>query len=276
MACQRVLRKQHQLAVWKNDLAIFRDQAEAVAIAIERQADFGIGFLQAADQILQIFRVRRIGVMVREMPIDFAEQLNHFAAERAVQIAGEGTGDAIAAIDRDFHWPRQFYVAGYPLQVRFTDVVRPITAAALRDSAVFDGLVQRLDRLAMNCFTFEHHLEAVVIRRVVAAGDHDAGLRFQHMGAEIHHWCRHHPQIDHVDASGLQPGCERGRQFRPGQAAIAADDDGFPAFRKNSRAECLADTLRDRRVQRTADDAANVVGLEDSSGKSEHDVIQER
>ena len=70
MTRQHVLRKQHQLPVGINNVSIFRDHAKPVAVTVKGQTDFGIGLFQRRDEILQIFRMRRVGMMVGKMSID--------------------------------------------------------------------------------------------------------------------------------------------------------------------------------------------------------------
>src|SRR3569623_13093 len=68
MAAQHVLRKQHQLPVRVNDVPVLGDHAEPVAVAVEGQAEFGVGLLQAADQVLQVFRMGRVRMVFGKRP----------------------------------------------------------------------------------------------------------------------------------------------------------------------------------------------------------------
>ena len=76
MVRQDILREQHVLSVRVNDLTILGHHTSAIAIAIEREADFGIGLAQAANQIFEVFGVRRIGMMIWKRAIDIAEELD--------------------------------------------------------------------------------------------------------------------------------------------------------------------------------------------------------
>ena len=49
VAAEYVLGEQHQLAVGIDDVTVFGDHAQTVAVAVEGQADFGIAVLQGAD-----------------------------------------------------------------------------------------------------------------------------------------------------------------------------------------------------------------------------------
>jgi hypothetical protein len=126
-----------------------------------------------------------------------------------------------------------------------------------------DAVVQGGDRFAVDRFAGQHHLEAVVVRRVVAAGDHDARARaFEHIGGEVDHRGGDHAEVDDVDAGGLQALGQRCRQLRARQAAIAADHDAAFAFASAALAEGLADAACHAGVERLVDHAADVIGLE--------------
>src|SRR6185437_14881586 len=70
-----------------------------------------------------------------------------------------------------------------------------------------------------------------------------------------------------VRAAGADSGGKCSGELRTRQPAVAADDQRVAAALLRQRAERLSDGLDDRRGQRLADDAANVVRLEDFVGK---------
>ncbi len=272
MAGQHVGREQHHLAVRVDDLAILGNHAQAVAVAIEGDADFSVALLQAADQVLQVFRMGRIRMVIRESAVHFTEQLDHFAAHAAIQVARECTGHTVAAIDRDLDRACQLDVVYDALQVGGADVVGRIRTRRRSRGAVMldDALVQRGDRLAVDRFAGQHHLEAVIVRRIVAAGDHDAGRCVQHVGAEVDHRRGHYAQVDHVHAGCLQALRQRCGQFRAGQTAVTSYHHLLFALSQCGLAEGLADLPGHARVQGLADNAADVVGFEDGFGQGEH------
>ena len=102
---QHIAGEQHHLPVRVNVLAIFGDDAEAVAITVKRQADFGIGGFQGVDQVAQVFRLARVGMVVGEAAIDLAEKLDHLTTKRAENRWSRSAGDAVAGIDHDLHGP---------------------------------------------------------------------------------------------------------------------------------------------------------------------------
>jgi hypothetical protein len=54
----------------KDDVAVPSDDAEPVAVAVERKADLGAGPLDRADQLGQVLRLARVGMVIREIAID--------------------------------------------------------------------------------------------------------------------------------------------------------------------------------------------------------------
>src|SRR6185369_10840726 len=82
----------------------------------------------------------------------------------------------------------------------------------------------------------------------------------------VEHRRRHRTDVDDVEAGRGEAANDRGRQRRPGAAAVAADGDGAFAGGERLAAEGAAELLGEARVDRLADDAADVVGLEDRSG----------
>src|SRR5690606_16014811 len=104
MAREHIFGKQHQLAVWIDNLPILGNHTKTVTITIKGQADFSVRLTQTFDQILQVFRMGRIRMVIREITIHFTEQLNDFTTELTIKIAGKSTCYAITAVNCNFHW----------------------------------------------------------------------------------------------------------------------------------------------------------------------------
>ena len=225
-ARQHIGGEQHQLAIREDDLAVLGHHAEAVAVAVEGDADFGVGFLERLDHIGQVFRLGRIGVMVREIAIDFAVERDDLATETLEQFRRDGTGHPVAAIHDDFHRAGQLDVADDLVDVGSLDVGAAALALAMLQVAGLDALLEVLDGIEGQRGAADDHLQAVVVRWVVAAGDRDAGVAAQFVGSEIGQRGRHAADIDGVDAGGADAVHQGAGQFRAGQAAIAADGDG--------------------------------------------------
>src|SRR5436309_13038469 len=73
--------EEHELPVGINDLAILGYDTESIAITVESETQLVVRCLQAANQVLQVFRLRRIRMMVGKRAVHVAEKLGHRAAE---------------------------------------------------------------------------------------------------------------------------------------------------------------------------------------------------
>jgi len=93
------------------------------------------------------------------------------------------------------------------------------------ESPRLDPRAQLLNGLGEERRAGDDHLEAVVIGRVVAAGDGDAASAAEVVGREIGHRRGDHADVDHVDAARADAGSERAGELGPRQPAVAADDD---------------------------------------------------
>ncbi len=271
-ARQHVGGEEHQLAIRVDDFAVLGHHAEAVAVAVEGDADFGVGFLERADDVGQIFRLGRVRVMVGEIAVDFAEQRDDLAAEAREQFRCDRAGDAVAAVHDDLQRPGELDVADDLFNVGGLDVGHAALALAVLQVAGLDAPLQILDRVERQRRAADHHLQAVVVGRVVAAGDRDAGVAAEFVGGEVGDRGRHAADVDGVHAGGADAVHQRAGQFGAGQAAVAADGDRFLALLDGQRAEGVADLAHDVGGQGLVDDATNIVGLENFGGELGHGV----
>src|SRR5438128_3845595 len=138
LARKDILREQHQLPVRKDNLPLGGHHAQPVAVAIESKPDLTALPLHQGNQILEVLRVGRIGVMIGKAAIDLAVELQHFAAESAVELARSGAGAAVAAVDRDVHGTRKPHVRSDAVQVSFEDVGAAVPPRAAGELAGLD------------------------------------------------------------------------------------------------------------------------------------------
>ena len=101
------------------------------------------------------------------------------AAEAAIQFRCSGTGDAVAAIDGDFHGAAQLDVTEYARQIRRQNIYASGSArrACVR-GACSDFIAQSQDGLTVQGAATHHHLKTVVIGGIMAAGHRDARPSF--------------------------------------------------------------------------------------------------
>src|SRR5436190_10240732 len=206
-------------------------------------------------------------MMVREASIDFAVELRHLAPEAAVKPRRQHAGDAVAAIDGDAHRPRELDVADDALDVRIEHVALALLAGPRLEIACLDTRAKPLYFIAVERGAGDHHLQAVVVRRVVAAADRDAAVAFQLVRREISDRRRRHADIDDAAPGRDDALGERGLQLGAGEAAVAADGESGCVPFAPERAEGAAALAHDRCGEAFADDAADVVGTKNFGGQ---------
>ena len=270
VAAQHVVRKQHQLPVGVDDVAALGDHAEPVAVAVEREAQLRAGIAHRGDQLLQVLRLGRIGMMVGKGAVDFAIQRRHFAAEAAEQLGRSCAGDTVAAVDGDVHRPREPDIAGDARQVRCAHIGRRVLARALGQVAALDARAQALDVRARQRHPGQHHFQPVIIGRIVAARDHHHAAAAEVVRGEIAHRRGRHADVDDVDAGRGETLGQRGAKLGTGQPAVAAYGHRGLRARARFRAQRPAYRGYDLRRECAPDDAADVVGLENLCGNGNH------
>ena len=140
-------------------------------------------------------------------------------------------------------------------------------ARTFRERALGDGPRQCLDVGAVERPASEHHLDAVIGRRIVRARDHHPAVAPALVDGEVEHRRRAHADAEHIGPGGGKPLDQTGLEGRRGQAAVAPDADQ----RRSARAvagpgdggEAPADGSHVSRGQCLANDPPDVVRAED-------------
>ena len=144
--------------------------------------------------------------MVRKVAIHHAVQFLHLAADGAQQIRRAGTGYAIAAVHHHLHAAGQlnvlddeFAVGGQHISLlhRRGRPGRQVSNRARQQR--LHALAQVLHRVAIQGLAVQHHLEAVVVLGVVAAGDLNT-VRAQGVGCEVQLRRSALADVDHLHA----------------------------------------------------------------------------
>ena len=125
--------------------------------------------------------------MIREIAVDFAEEFLHRAAESAIEIGRGSAGDAVAAVDGDFHRSCELDAADDVFEIFGGDVFFAIAAGAAGKFAGLGACAQRRDGVTGKRFAGQHDLDAVVLRRVVRTGEHGARHGVEVVGGEVEH-----------------------------------------------------------------------------------------
>src|SRR6266480_6558941 len=274
LAREDILREQHQLPVRKNDLPLGGYHAQPVAVAVESEPDFTALALHQGYQVLEVLRVGRIGMMIGKAAIDLAIELQHFAAESAVELARRGAGDAVTAVDRDFHRTHEPYVGGNSIQIGFADVRMAVPPRAASKLTGLDPLAQPLDILARESGSRKYHLQPVVLGRIVAARDRDCAAATEMVRGEISDRGCEHPDLRDVHAACANALRQRASELGSGDPTIAAHCDLGPPAPAAAVEQLASERLPDQpnafAGEGFADDAADVIGLEDFRWRKTH------
>jgi hypothetical protein len=263
MALQHVARQQHHELVAPQDLARPIDHAEPVGVTVEGEAEIELLAQHEVAQLLEILGHGWVGMVRGEGPV-------HPLIDDAVpprQAAGEeGHGRpcrAVARIPAHLELAAAAVVGGQSLHIRLQHGRLARRSLADLERALGGDLSQPLDGRAMHGLVPQHHLEAVIVRRIVRAGHHHPAVGGQVEDGEIEH--RRGPE---PDAQDLQPGrCQSfdQRPFELGRAqpAVIADRDRAPAATlelgpiRAAQRRCIG------REQGLSDQAADVVFAQD-------------
>ncbi len=153
-----------------------------VAIAVERDAEVEVLLRDETLRILEVFRHRGIGVVVGERPVDFRIEREVLARQSSDQLSARGRQPRYLHPSRSAANPAG---VGYPVESGHQPVDVGVEhlqgfdfSGAVAPGALGGQPADSLDILAEERAALEHHLETVVIRRVMAAGDLDTAIHF--------------------------------------------------------------------------------------------------
>ena len=158
------------------------DEEHAVGVAVEREADVGAAVEHRALQVLEVLDLDRVGRVVRERAVELAEEhgererqaLEHLRHDEATH-AVRGVGDDLrAAAARRRSTNDRTWSANSSSRSSVLDLARHLTPVG---DAGRDHLLDLREPglLADRRGAGPAQLDAVVLRRVVARGEHRAG-----------------------------------------------------------------------------------------------------
>src|SRR5690606_11393302 len=172
--------------------------------------------------------------------------------------------DAVAAVDHHFQGFGQGDVVADLGEIARQDIDLLDTAQTLSQVLGIDAGFQRQDLFIGQGVAGNDDLEAVVIRRVVATGEHDSGGGRQYMGGEVKHRCGHHAQVRDLTAAIDQALDQRLRQQRAGQAPVAADGYARLPLGQAGPADGATDPVVAVGGQAVANHAADVISAKNA------------
>ena len=143
-------------------------------------------------------------MVIGEVAVYLAKQRRHRAAQGFNYGRRDAASYAIAAIDYHIEWPVELANRQHLLGVGGDDIrVRGLAFAAAQ-GIVLQVLQQRLDTFFRQGNAANHHFQAIVLRRVVAAGDHNAGAGLQLVSCKVQQRRRHQTYANHIHTTLTQ------------------------------------------------------------------------
>ena len=186
VSARDVARKQHHEAIGPDDCPAVGDDAQAVAIAVEGDAQVRIAFADRDDEVVEVRRFGRIRMVVRKAAVDFLVQAHHFAPESFEERRRDQTRHAIAAVDHDRHGTGDGDVGDDAITVLFDDAGRLRRAAGSRRAvAAFDTRTQGLNGIPGKHGAADQHLQSVVLGGVVRSRNHDPRPGIERVGGVV-------------------------------------------------------------------------------------------
>ena len=205
-------------------------------------------------------------MVVGEIAVHFAEQLDHLAADGAEDGGCRRACDAVAAIHHHLHAPRQLDVGHDACRIGSQHVELAYRTASLQDPVFgLHHAAQRLDVFAVNGAPGHHHLEAVVVPGVVAASDLDA-TGAGCIGSVVEHRRGDHSHVNHLDAGSDQATHQRRAQRWAAQSPITANRHRAFALGQGNGSKGLADAFGGLFSDGGRHNATDVIGFEDGGG----------
>ncbi|MNN25510.1 hypothetical protein D3C81_1389860 [compost metagenome] len=211
-------------------------------------------------------------MVVGEVAIHLAEQRDHLAAQGFDELGSDHAGRTVAAVDDHLELFPQLDITGDLLEVAIEDFDFLDAAFATAQVVALQAGQQRLDLFVGQGVAGDDDLEAVVVRRVVAAGEHHPGLAGQHVGGVVQGRGRYQADIADLAAGFDQALDQLLDQHRPGQAAVTADRDVRFTLGEGLCADGATDPVGGFGGEGVTDHATDVISAEDAGGKYRYQV----
>ena len=264
MAREQVAGEQDENQVRLVAAAALVDHAHAVGVAVVGDPEVGAHLRHLRLEGAHGLGLLGVGQVVREAPVRLAEELDHLAAEPAQQLGRVDPGHAVAGVDDHLQASGRAHAPEDGRVVVLAGRARLEPARARLEVTALDHPPEGLDLvLAEGRGAGVHHLDAVVLDRVVAARDVGAAVELPVGGGEVHERRGRDREVDDGDAGAAHPSRKGGLELGRREAVILADGDRAAARAPDQRAVRAPDLTEDVWVDVRADAAADVVRAED-------------
>ena len=206
-------------------------------------------------------------MVIGEVAIDLAVQRDHLATQRLDQLGRNDAGNPVAAVDHHLHRPGHGDVAADLLEIALQHIDLFDLADTAGQVVALDPFAQYLNLFVGQGIAGDDDLEAVVVRRVVTAGEHHPRFAGENVGRVVEHRGRHHADVADVAAAVEQALDQVLDQLRARQATVAANRNIGLTLGEALGPDGAADPVGGFGGQAVADNTTDVVGAEDTGGQ---------
>ena len=240
--------------------------ADAIGVTVEADADVGSRLQHLGLQGHQVLLHRRVGMVVGEVAVHFAEERDDLAAQLLQLLASEERSSGVGGIQ---HHPglaaigTEGEVLAEPLAVVAHEIVLAVAALARAPLAAGGDGEAAADLLAMERAVADAQLEAVVFLGIVAGGDHHRTVHRQVEGRVIGHRRGDGADVRHVHAAIPDTAHEGRLDAGTGGAHIHAHGAGAAAGFDQKRGVGAADGVDRIVAQLGLHEATDVVFAKD-------------
>ena len=258
-----VPREHHADLVGENLLAVVVDHPTAVTVAVEAEAEVGLGAQHLVAHGMEHLHVLGIGIVFRERVVELAVEPDNLAADRFEHLRREGARRAVAAGTDHLQLALEFRPFGEIGDVARRKVLDEVIGAAARklERGIEHDLLQPRHLVGTKGQRpVGAHLHAGPAIVVVRGRDHRDARHVELELREIGHRRHRESDVVHLAAGGEQPGDQRVLYRRRITAKVMAGDDlGLLAKLADQCAEPHAQRLQPHQVDFLAEQPSRVV-----------------
>ncbi|MNF76748.1 hypothetical protein D3C84_588730 [compost metagenome] len=206
-------------------------------------------------------------MVIREIAVDFAEQRDDFAVQGFDQLRGDNAGCAVPAIDHYFQATSELDVLDDFSGVTIKDFDLGDAALTAGQVVGFQALMQGLNLFVGQCVARDDDFKTVVVRWVVATGEHYAGFASQYVGGVVERRGWYQADVADVAPAICQALDQLLDKLRTRQATVAADADVRFTLGQGLGANGATDPVGGFSGQGVRDHATDIVGAKDAVGE---------
>ena len=203
-------------------------------------------------------------MVIREAAIHLEEKLRRLHVQLFKHAVHDRSRGSVTGIEHDLHLALELELLSDLVYVRSDGIQLFDASLPGLEICAGDQLVDFLDRFAVQRSGAAYGLKAVVLGRIVAAGDHDRAVGFEVNGRIVQNRSGHHADIQHRAAAASRPfkraSCSRVPLSR--QSRAKADDAAAMADQVCRQAAAQDSTSRVQQL--LVSDAANIVLAKDT------------